>query len=470
LPWHVVPDHAGCGGGDGKFAVVQNDSGEVEACHATREAADDHVKALYANADEDGKTYAAAMSTSSINDLPDSAFAYIEPGGSKDDEGKTTPRSLRHFPIHDEAHVRNALSRAPQSPHGEKAMPKIRAAARKFGIRVSAAALHGLELARPGTYKLASGEITFTPQMLADAARYSQREGARPAPVKLGHVDKRFDGEPAMGWLGNLSYDEDDEGPVLRGDITDMPEWLAAAAPAHWPNRSVEGWADYSDGEDTYAFVVDGLALLGATPPGITSIKSLRDLPAALGVAASARIVASFGDPMTPATEAEEPQKGAGMDPAKIREALGLSADASDDEVRDGLTEAGLIPAAPPPDDEKPQPVAAAAGQPGTIVLASSVWDETQKTIKTLTDFVAQTKRNERDDVIAKAVVAGKFTPAQKPHFAQLWDADPDGTRKLIGALTPNSALAVMASGYAGEADDVDAEYAALYGDARKVG
>jgi hypothetical protein len=79
----------------------------------------------------------ADMSGKSINDLPDSAFAYIESGGKKDGEGKTTPRSLRHFPIHDAAHVRNALSRAPQSPFGDKAMPKIRAAAKRFGVEVS---------------------------------------------------------------------------------------------------------------------------------------------------------------------------------------------------------------------------------------------------------------------------------------------------------------------------------------------
>src|SRR5258708_6096129 len=82
----------------------------------------------------------AAMTSASINDLPDSAFAYIQPGGTKDAEGKTTPRSLRHFPVHDADHVRNALSRAPQSPFGDQAMPKIRAAAAKFGIKVSEAA------------------------------------------------------------------------------------------------------------------------------------------------------------------------------------------------------------------------------------------------------------------------------------------------------------------------------------------
>jgi HK97 family phage prohead protease len=74
------------------------------------------------------------MSAADINDLPDDAFAYIEEGGSKDEHGRTVPRSLRHFPIHDEAHVRNALSRAPQSPFGDKAMPKIRKAAKRMGI------------------------------------------------------------------------------------------------------------------------------------------------------------------------------------------------------------------------------------------------------------------------------------------------------------------------------------------------
>ncbi|HUX71231.1 MAG TPA: hypothetical protein VMV41_12015 [Cellulomonadaceae bacterium] len=109
---------------------------------------DDVAKALYAVRDAGKRGAAEAMrviheaaqlakadkSTAQVNDLPDTDFAYIEPGGSKDDTGRTTPRSLRHFPIMDAAHVRDALSRAPQSPHGDKAMPKITAAAKKFGI------------------------------------------------------------------------------------------------------------------------------------------------------------------------------------------------------------------------------------------------------------------------------------------------------------------------------------------------
>ena len=94
----------------------------------------------------DDEEWRAAMSAAEINDLPDSAFAYIEPGGEKDDDGKTTPRSLRHYPVHDEAHARNALSRASAAIDGddedakkiaEEAMPKIKAACKKFGIDVA---------------------------------------------------------------------------------------------------------------------------------------------------------------------------------------------------------------------------------------------------------------------------------------------------------------------------------------------
>lgn len=96
----------------------------------------------------------AELSTSDINDLPDDDFAHIEKGGTKDKSGRTVPRSLRHFPIHDAAHVRNALSRAPQSPFGDAAMPKIMAAAKKFGIDTSGdngrsvAELMGIEVER----------------------------------------------------------------------------------------------------------------------------------------------------------------------------------------------------------------------------------------------------------------------------------------------------------------------------------
>ena len=76
----------------------------------------------------------AQMTATDIDNLPDSAFAFIESGGTKDSSGKTVPRSLRHLPIQDEAHVRNALARLSASPFEKQARPAVEAAAKKMGI------------------------------------------------------------------------------------------------------------------------------------------------------------------------------------------------------------------------------------------------------------------------------------------------------------------------------------------------
>ncbi|GEM_PF-3336569 len=82
-----------------------------------------------------------------INDLPDSAFLYIEPGGEKDEEGKTVPRRLRHLPYRDKEnkidleHLRNAIVRLSQENTGkdwltddlrEKLLSKARALLKSY--------------------------------------------------------------------------------------------------------------------------------------------------------------------------------------------------------------------------------------------------------------------------------------------------------------------------------------------------
>lgn len=81
----------------------------------------------------------AELTAAQKNDLPDSAFAIVLPGGRKDASGRTVPRSLRKFPIHDAAHIRNALARIRQRPDLTPAQlaaarRRIRAAARRKGI------------------------------------------------------------------------------------------------------------------------------------------------------------------------------------------------------------------------------------------------------------------------------------------------------------------------------------------------
>lgn len=66
-------------------------------------------------------TEKAVWTTAYINDLPDSAFLYVETDGKKNGEGKTVPRTKRHFPVYDHTgkldlpHLRNAIARIPQS-------------------------------------------------------------------------------------------------------------------------------------------------------------------------------------------------------------------------------------------------------------------------------------------------------------------------------------------------------------------
>jgi hypothetical protein len=83
-----------------------------------------------------------------INDLPDSSFALILPGGEKDETGRTKPRSLRMFPYKDAEghvdlpHLRNANAGLPQAKIPEeqraKAQRVLVAVKKKLGIGAAA--------------------------------------------------------------------------------------------------------------------------------------------------------------------------------------------------------------------------------------------------------------------------------------------------------------------------------------------
>jgi hypothetical protein len=88
----------------------------------------------------------AKWKSASVNDLPDSAFLIILPGGKKDKEGKTVPRSKRLLPYKnangqiDKAHVRNAMARVNQvhAPASAKraALAKLIRIAKALGMDV----------------------------------------------------------------------------------------------------------------------------------------------------------------------------------------------------------------------------------------------------------------------------------------------------------------------------------------------
>jgi len=356
----------------------------------------------------------------------------------------------------------------------------------------------GVELARPGAWSVKLGDGNFTAGMLRDAADFFATSGGQAVPIQLGHTDGRFDGEPTFGSVTNIRYLEDERGPVLKGDIIGMPGWLAASAPTRWPNRSIQGWQNVEYDGREYSLILSGLAFLGAVPPAVRNIRSLADLQNALAASSATPLFASApdDDPAVPpeAPELDEPEELSEEDPpdpaeeavalsttegvrmsnldkAEIREALGLDPDASDDEVRAAFN----AEFAPPQGAAPPQPVAASAPppavKPGTMMVEASAWDALQERTKALEARDSLRRRDERDQIIATAVQEGKFAPARKEHWVRLWDADPEGTRTVIGTLAPN-VMPVMASGYAGdvevEEDELDREIARLSDPSRR--
>lgn len=156
-----------------------------------------------------------------------------------------------------------------------------------------------VELVNVGSWQLLSGSWNPNRKDILAAVEASKCPAVRRPKLKLGHLDPRFntaddktlDGTPSLGWFDNLRASDD--GNTLLGDQVALP-WLNQVQAAAWPDRSIEGKYNSRCGlGHTHPFVVTAVSLLGETPPGIPtlkSIKSLEDLPAALGVAAAGEV------------------------------------------------------------------------------------------------------------------------------------------------------------------------------------
>jgi hypothetical protein len=144
----------------------------------------------------------------------------------------------------------------------------------------------GVELIRCGVWEISTGRWEVTPADLVAAVAAHQAGALRRPPIRLGHVDERFDGQPALGYVDNLRVV--DNGHTLLGDLVGVPALLADLMPAAYADRSVEGVQGFVDASGrTYSFALTGLALLGATAPGISTLRSLADVGALYGVAAA---------------------------------------------------------------------------------------------------------------------------------------------------------------------------------------
>lgn len=111
-----------------------------------------------------GSHYQAAQWTNAyINTLPDNCFAFIAPGGKKDSEGKTVPRSLRNLPFKDATgktdlpHLRNAMARVTHtslsSAQQKQAHDKLLSAYHSIGMEHPPCSVPGCKGYEPGKKK-----------------------------------------------------------------------------------------------------------------------------------------------------------------------------------------------------------------------------------------------------------------------------------------------------------------------------
>ena len=204
MPWDVKQDGR-CPAAK-PWGVVKQMDDSLEGCHPTEAAAHQQQAALYASeasAMTDEQPTRAEWDAAYINDLSDSAFACIDDGGEKDDDGRTTPRSLRHYPHHNAAgeldlpHLRNALSRVAQEGttscghdhlmmHG-KAEGMMEAPRDTAEFRPPR---DNLVRAQPGDFELRDGEDGAMPTMVGHFARFG--EWAEIDSVFEGHFMERL--------------------------------------------------------------------------------------------------------------------------------------------------------------------------------------------------------------------------------------------------------------------------------------
>lgn len=148
-----------------------------------------------------------------------------------------------------------------------------------------------VELARTGSWNLSSGEWNPKPEDFAAAVAALNCPAIRAPRIRLGHVDPRFDGEPAVGSVTNLRVDNG--GHSLVGDLSQVPGWLPNVISAAYPDRSVEGMYDFTcQIGHRHPFVLTGLALLGVTAPGVGTLRSIDDVGTMYGITTAEPIAA----------------------------------------------------------------------------------------------------------------------------------------------------------------------------------
>jgi hypothetical protein len=172
----------------------------------------------------------AVWSTKFVNDLPDSSFLHILPGGERNGEGKTKPRSLRMFPYKDKSgkvdlpHLRNAIARIPQSNRIDAAT-KERLQTKARGI-----------LKKQSKEKEDDGVIAWLKEKLG----WQEPE---PEPPKQEPFSVWKETNGSMRWMAVYSnnYRDDDNPPEIISKDAHL-DFVRAVDAGEWPMPELWHW------------------------------------------------------------------------------------------------------------------------------------------------------------------------------------------------------------------------------------
>lgn len=240
-----------------------------------------------------------------------------------------------------------------------------------------------------------------------------------------------------------------------------LDDWLAAMTGETW----------YTAAEAVQAGLADEAVAETPAEPKARASFDLRIFAYAGRDAAPPPKITDRTDP--PAPPEPPKKKGAGMDPAKLREAFGLAADASDDEVSAAITAENLVPPAAAPPGNQGDPPAGdpppAGGPPpapprkpradegGAVYVDPAQLAELRRMAAQGEEALRRMKEQECSAVLDAAIKAGKFPPSRREHYEKRWASDPDGTKEEINALQAG-VIPVSLLGFPGVTDDTAEE------------
>jgi hypothetical protein len=272
-----------------------------------------------------------------------------------------------------------------------------------------------------------------------------------------------------MGKAGSFAFGDAQEVAIEYKDVkTPAGSKAAASMPFRWATREVAlaaaGVQDAYDPPLSDAIVQpDEPAIAPDVTPAGAAIRKM---------AATATKTPDAETPAAGSTTEDEEGSGMAVDPTKLREALGLAPDASDDDVK-AATLAAFASSSPPQApaaNSVPDPAALLAALPenaGVVVLDKANYETLISKADQGVQALAMARAGERDKVLETACRDGRFPPAKLSDYKAMWDQNPDATRQFVTLLPKHSIPSQLSAGLLGietDRNESDLAYEGVYG------